>query len=88
MELEVIIGAVTLIVTWVLGELSKKYGWIEKKVIPLQNLLVGVIAGLIYSIITKDVNLVISSLGLFAGGTYDVFHNLRKIINEEVEEIE
>lgn len=82
-NLELTIGIVTLVVTWVLGELSKKYGWIEKKVIPLQNLLVGVIAGLIYSIITRDVNLVISSLGLFAGGTYDVVHNFKKIISEE-----
>ena len=84
--LEIIIGVVTLVVTWVMGELVKKYGWVEKKVIPLQNLCISLIAGLIYGAVTKDMNLAISTLGLFAGGTYDIFHNFKKIINEEVEE--
>lgn len=79
MNLEIIISLVTIFVTYVCGYLAKKINWINNRLIPIQNLLIGIIAAIIYYIITKDLNLVIMSLGLFTGGTYDVFNNINKI---------
>ena len=67
MDLEVIISIVTVLVSFVLGLIAKRVIWINNHIIPLQNLLVGIIAAVIYYIITKDVNLVIAGLGLFTG---------------------
>lgn len=83
MDLELIIGIITVIVSFVLGLIAKRVIWINNHIIPLQNLLVGIIAAVIYYIITKDVNLVIAGLGLFTGGTYDIASNLKKLFNKE-----
>ena len=48
--------------------------------IPIQNVIVGVLVALIEWIITKDFNEAIILSGLIAGGTYDIFHNLQKIV--------
>lgn len=65
MELSVIIGIVTVIVTFILGIITKKYTSLSSKIIPLQNLLVGIIASVIYYFITKDVNVVIAGVRSF-----------------------
>lgn len=83
MDLELIIGIITIIVSFVLGLIAKRVIWINNHIIPLQNLLVGIIAAAIYYLITKDVNLVIAGLGLFTGGTYDIASNLKKLFNKE-----
>lgn len=80
MDLELIIGIITVIVSFVLGLIAKKVTWINNHIIPLQNLLVGIIAAVIYYIITKDVNLVIAGLGLFTGGVYDIGNNIKKLL--------
>lgn len=85
MELSTIISIVTVFVTLILGLISKKIPAIKNELIPLQNLLIGIIAGIIYYIITKDFNAVIIGLGLFAGGTYDLAKNLSEIFNKEGE---
>lgn len=83
MELTQIITFVTILVTWILGSLAKKSTFINNKVIPLQNLLIGVIIAIIEWIITKDFKVALALSGLFAGGTYDLVHNLAKIFNGE-----
>ena len=83
MELTQIITFVTILVTWLLGGLTKKSTFINNKLIPLQNLLIGVIIAIIEWIITKDFKVALALSGLFAGGTYDLVHNLAKIFNEE-----
>ncbi len=83
MELTEILTVVTIIVTWLLGILAKKIPFINNKLIPIQNIAVGVIVAIIEWIITKDFSLAISLSGLIAGGTYDVFHNLQKIVKGE-----
>lgn len=83
MELAQIITVATIIVTWVLGMVAKKVTWFNNKMIPLQNIFVGIIVAVIEWIITKDFKVAIALSGLIAGGTYDIFHNLEKLIKGE-----
>lgn len=83
MELSTLISLVTVIVTWVLGVISKKYTKLNNKLIPIQNILVGLIVALIEWIVTKDFKVAIALSGIIAGGTYDIFHNLEKLIKGE-----
>ena len=83
MELSTLISLVTIIVTWVLGILAKKSTFINNKLIPIQNILIGVIVAGIEWIVTKDFSTAIALSGIIAGGTYDVFHNLEKLVRGE-----
>lgn len=82
MELTNIITMVTIIVTWILGILSKKSKFINNNLIPVQNILIGVVVAIIEWIITKDFKVAIALSGLFAGGVYDVINNLDKMIRK------
>jgi uncharacterized membrane protein YeaQ/YmgE (transglycosylase-associated protein family) len=82
MELTEILTLVTIIVTWILGALAKKSTFVKNELIPLQNILVGLIVALIEWAITKDFSTAIALSGVFAGGTYDIFHNIEKIIKK------
>lgn len=83
MELSTLISLVTIIVTWVLGVVSKKYTKLNNKLIPIQNIAVGLIVALIEWIVTKDFKVAIALSGLLAGGAYDVINNINKIIREQ-----
>lgn len=83
MEVSTLISLVTIIVTWVLGVISKKYTKLNNKLIPIQNILVGLIVALIEWIVTKDFKVAIALSGIFAGGAYDVINNINKIIREQ-----
>ena len=78
-----LISLVTFIVTLILGIISKKNSFIRNELIPIQNSLVGLIVAIIEWIITKDFNTAIMVSGILAGGTYDIFHNLEKILREK-----
>lgn len=78
-----IVSLVTFAVTLILGVLAKKSTFINNKAIPIQNILIGVIVAIIEWIITKDFNSAIAFSGLVAGGTYDIFHNLEKLVEKE-----
>lgn len=78
-----IVSLVTFAVTLILGVLAKKSTFINNKTIPIQNILIGVIVAIIEWIITKDFNTAIAFSGLVAGGTYDIFHNLEKLVEKE-----
>lgn len=82
MELTQIITIVTIFVTWIMGILSKKSTWISNKLIPVQNVIIGLIVAIIEWIITKDFSTAIALSGLIAGGTYDIFHNVEKLVKE------
>lgn len=82
MEIATIISIVTIIVTFVCGLIAKKVSWFNNKLIPIQNLAIGIIAGIIYYIITKDLNLVIMAVGLGTGGAYDIINNIKKLMEE------
>lgn len=83
MEISTLISLVTIIVTWILGVLAKKSTFINNKLIPIQNILIGVIIAVIEWIVTKDFSTAIALSGVIAGGSYDVFHNLEKIVRGE-----
>lgn len=82
MELTQIISLVTILATWVLGIFAKKSKFIENNLIPIQNLLIGLIVALIEWAITKDFKVAIALSGLIAGGSYDLIHNLEKIVKK------
>ena len=84
MELADILTVVTIVITWIMGYFSKKSSFINTNLIPLQNIGIGLVIAIIEWIITKDFNTAIALSGLLAGGAYDVFHNLEKIIKKEV----
>ena len=80
MELEYIVSLVTILVTVVLGIITKKNPKISNKIIPIQNLLIGIIIALIEFAITKDFKVAIMLSGLLAGGTYDLVKNLNILV--------
>lgn len=83
MEINTLISLVTIIVTWILGVMAKKSTFINNKLIPIQNILIGVIVAIIEWIVTRDFSTAIALSGVIAGGSYDVFHNLEKIVRGE-----
>lgn len=86
MELAQIITLVTFIVTLILGFVSKKSKFISNNLIPVQNLLIGLIVAIVEWIITKDFNTAIALSGIMAGGAYDIVHNIQKMKIENKEE--
>lgn len=82
MELSQLIMLITIIVTWILGIVSKKSKFINNNIIPIQNLIIGLLVAIVEWIITEDFNTAIALSGLVAGGSYDILHNIQKIINK------
>lgn len=83
MELANIVTVVTIFITWIFGVVAKKSTWVNNNLIPIQNILIGLIVACIEWAITKDFKVAIALSGVIAGGTYDVFHNLSKIVKGE-----
>ena len=84
MELANILTVVTIVIAWIMGYFAKKSSFISNNLIPVQNIGIGLVIAIIEWVITKDFNTAIALSGLLAGGAYDVFHNLEKIIKKEV----
>lgn len=78
-----IIAIVTFIVTYICGLIVKRIPQISNKLIPLQNLAIGIIVAVIEWIITKDFSTAIMLSGLMAGGAYDIAHNLKKLFEHK-----
>ena len=78
-----IIALVTFAVTLLGGYIVKRIPQISNKLIPLQNLAIGLIVAIIEWIITKDFSTAIMLSGVMAGGVYDIQHNLKKLIGHE-----
>ena len=85
MEIEVLLSIVTFAVTIIFGFIAKKVPNYSNKLIPVQNIVIGVVVALVEYILTKDFSTAIALSGLVAGGTYDVFHNLNKLIEKDGE---
>ena len=79
METYNIIAIVSFFVTFACGFLAKKYSWFSCNLIPVQNLLIGIITAAIEFAITKNFSIAIALSGIVAGGTYDIVHNLLKL---------
>jgi len=76
MNYETIVFLVTLVVQWIFGFFSKNKMKMNPNLIPYQNLLIGLVVGIIEWIITKDLEESLIVSGLFAGGMYDLLHNI------------
>lgn len=76
-----IVALVTFVVTLIGGYIVKKIPQISNKLIPLQNLAIGLIVAVIEWIITKDFSTAIMLSGVVAGGVYDIGHNIKKLIS-------
>lgn len=85
MEITEIIALVTFVVTYIGGVIVKRIPQISNKLIPLQNLAIGLIVAVIEWIITKDFSTAILLSGVMAGGVYDIGHNIKKLfeVNNE-----
>ena len=83
MELTDILTIVTIIITWLLGIVSKKSNFIKNNLIPIQNLVIGLVIAVIEWIITKDFKVAIALSGVLAGGLYDIPNNLVKIFSKK-----
>ena len=77
--METIMEILTILITLVLGVVSKRSKFISNNLIPLQNIIIGVVMMLIEWIITKDIQIAIAFSGLTAGGTYDFIKNLNAL---------
>ena len=74
--MELTIASVIAFVTLILGEITKKFKWMNKKFIPYQNLVIGLVSGVICyltgltdNILTSILTCTIASYS--AGGIYD-----------------
>lgn len=72
----------TILVTLILGQLSKKFELIEKKKIPIQNLFIGLFVFVMQYIITRDLNMAVVVSGIFSGGIYDFGKAIIKIFEK------
>lgn len=73
---------ISLLVSSLLARLSKKNPLFDNYLIPVQNLLIGVLMALVEWMITKDFKLAVAVSGIMAGGVYDIFHNLNIILKK------
>ena len=83
MELTDILTIVTIVITWLLGIVAKKSNFIKNNLIPIQNLVIGLVIAIIEWIITKDFKVAIALSGVLAGGLYDIPNNLAKIFSKK-----
>lgn len=74
-----ILTIIAIITSWICGVIAKKISWFKNFMIPVQNIIIGVVFTFIEFLISKDINIAIATSGLLAGGTYDFVSNLNKI---------
>lgn len=79
MNIEIIMSLVTIVATLILALLAKKATWISDHIIPIQNLIIGIVVAVIYYFMTKDVSVTIAMSGIIASGTYDIVKNLKAL---------
>lgn len=83
MGTEYILAIIGYIVSIILGFAAKKFNYIDKHIIPVQNLTIGVVMAIVEYIITKDFHLAVGLSGLTAGGAFDIISNLNKLKDED-----
>lgn len=79
----VIVYIATIIITYLLGILTKRYPKISNKLIPIQNLCIGIVVFLVEWFITKEPSTALMLSGLTAGGIYDIIKNLNEIKGDD-----
>lgn len=85
-NMEVIITFITMIITWVFGKIIKKHTDLSNKLIPIQNMVIMVLATLIYYYATGNISMTIASGSPIATLLYDMVHTMKKDSYEEYED--
>lgn len=83
MNSEMIMTITTMVVSLVLSAIAAKVPWISNNLIPIQNLIIGIILSVIYYIMTKNFSIAIASAGIIVGGTYDLIKNTKLLIDQK-----
>lgn len=88
MNTEIITMVVTSITTYFFAEIAKKRNEDIKEMLPLINLVIGVIAGILIYVLKLNDNLIYSIIisiygALTAGGTYDFIKSVKEDANNE-----
>lgn len=73
----------TVIITIILGFVTKKYTKLDNKKIPIQNMFIGLFVFLVQYLITKDLNVAVAVSGVLSGGTYDLGKSLLQLFKKE-----
>ena len=73
----------TVIITIILGQVTKKYTNLDKKKLPIQNLFIGVFVFGVEYLITKDLNVAVAVSGILSGGIYDIGKSLLQLFKKE-----
>lgn len=71
MNVQLLVYVITTLLTYILGKVSKRFGWNETLPIPIQNIIVGIIATVIGCMIHVeglDANSVIQAVVTALGG--------------------
>ncbi len=80
---EGIVSLATVIITLICGVVAKKSPWVNNHLIPVQNIVTGLVIAIIYYVATEDISVAIATSGILAGGVYDIANNLNKIAKGE-----
>ena len=77
MTIKEIIFVVTAFVTFIFGKLAKKFNWVTADIIPAQNLIIGIVAGILAWITGLQTNpasaiIMCTASSLCSGGIYDL----------------
>ncbi len=84
--MEQMITLSTMIITMVCGYISTKIPWFNNKLIPIQNILIGITMSVIYYLYSKDISYSVTMAGIFSTGIYSLSDNLMELINQKKEE--
>lgn len=87
-NMELIISLVSMIITWLLGKITKRYTKLSNKLIPLQNAIIMLICVAIYYFATGNISTVIAAGSPVATLIYDVLHNVNQYKWERIEDFE
>ena len=76
LTVEIIIAVATALVTAVFGTLAKKFNWATQDYIPYQNIIIGIIAGILVFATGLNTNILYALIlcifsATAAGGLYD-----------------
>lgn len=83
MDINYVTALTTVLVTLIVGQITKKCTKIPPKfILPIQNLLIGIFVAAIQWIFTGDFNTAVAASGLLAGGTYDLIQNISLLIDD------
>lgn len=85
-NMEIIVSFITMIITWGFGYIIKKNQKYSNKLIPLQNVVIMLLAVGIYYWATGDFSSVIASGSPVATLIYDLIHTFMKAEHEEHED--